>query len=56
MSKGSRQRPRSIPKDQFDQNWDNIFNKQKSTEAEQQEAAWLKDEYYDLDQDDRETN
>ena len=54
MSKGSRQRPSSISKDQFDQNWEKIFNNQKFTDAEQQEAAWLKDEYYDIDDIDKE--
>lgn len=27
MSKGSRQRPLSVTRDEFDKNWDNIFNK-----------------------------
>jgi len=29
MSKGSRQRPKKITKEQFDKNWDKIFNKKK---------------------------
>lgn len=31
MSKGSRQRPLSIPQKEFDKNWDNIFSKNKKT-------------------------
>ncbi len=29
MSKGSKQRPSSIKKEQFNQNWDKIFGKKK---------------------------
>lgn len=47
--KGSKQRPFGVPKEKFDSNWDNIFKNKKPTEAEQQEQAWLKDEFYDLE-------
>lgn len=47
--KGSSPRPFSVDKETFDQNWDRIFNRPKKTVAEQQEEAWLKNEYYDLD-------
>ena len=29
MSKGSRQRPREVPSEQFENNWDRIFGKKK---------------------------
>jgi len=29
MSKGSKQRPMSVPKEKFEQNWDTIFGKKK---------------------------
>ncbi len=32
MSKGSRQRPLSIPKEKFEQNWEAIFGKKKPEE------------------------
>jgi len=49
MSKGSKQRP--TDKDLFDQGWDRIFKKKDPilSEGDKQAAAWLKDEYYDLD-------
>ena len=50
MSKGSKPRPFSVDKETFDENWDKIFKKD-SEEGEKQAAAWLKDEYYDLDTD-----
>jgi hypothetical protein len=34
MSKGSRQRPLSVPKEKFKQNWDMIFGKKKPAEKE----------------------
>ena len=45
-----------ITSEQFDSNWERIFVTNKLTAAEQREAdaqraAWLKDEYYDLDND-----
>jgi len=106
MSKGSKQRPRTVSKQTFDDNWDRIFSDPKNrddaiaedeafsrvqkekanksvwanrnvwndpelskqdrlaneiesiknmkdtrTEGEKQAAAWLKDEYYDIDED-----
>lgn len=50
--KGSKPRPLGIDRKTFDSNWDRIFNREKKIEAELQEAAWLKDEYYDLDHND----
>ncbi len=32
MSKGSNQRPRKVPKKQYDKNWDRIFGKKKKNE------------------------
>ncbi len=32
MSKGSKQRPLKVPRKQFDENWDRIFNKKKKEE------------------------
>ena len=32
MSKGSKQRPKKISKEQFDKNWDKIFGKKKKRE------------------------
>lgn len=32
MSKGSNQRPRQIPKEKFDSNWERIFGKTKKNE------------------------
>ena len=54
--KGSKRRPMDITSEQFDSNWERIFATNKLTAAEQREAdaqraAWLKDEYYDLDDD-----
>jgi len=51
MSKGSTPRPFSVPREEFDSNWDRVFGKKKEelSEGDKQAAAWLKDEYYDLD-------
>ena len=51
--KGSTARPFSVPKEEFDSNWDRVFGKKKEelSEGDKQAAAWLKDEYYDLDED-----
>ena len=54
--KGSKRRPMDITSEQFEANWERIFATNKLTAAEQREAdaqraAWLKDEYYDLDND-----
>lgn len=32
MSKGSSRRPKEIPAEQFDKNWDQIFGKRKSND------------------------
>mgnify|MGYP003329458679 FL=1 len=45
-----------ITSEQFEANWERIFATNKLTAAEQREAdaqraAWLRDEYYDLDDD-----
>lgn len=47
--KGSKPRPFSVDQSTYDNNWDNIFNKKKKSEAEKQVEAFLKDEYYDLE-------
>jgi len=51
--KGSRPRPFSVDQKTFDANWDNIFNKNKKTDAEKFDEAIMKDEYYDLDKEDK---
>lgn len=50
MGKGSTPRPFSVDQSTFDSNWDQIFKKPKKTEGELQAEAFLRDEYYDLDQ------
>lgn len=47
--KGSSPRPFSVDQKTFEDNWNRIFNQPKKTLAQQQEEAWLKNEYYDLD-------
>lgn len=47
--KGSSPRPMDVNQETFDENWNRIFNRPKKTAAEQQAEAWLKNEYYDLD-------
>ena len=32
MGKGSNRRPRKVPKKQYDENWDRIFDKKKKNE------------------------
>lgn len=49
MGKGSTPRPFSVDQSTFDSNWDQIFKKSKKTEGELQAEAFLRDEYYDLD-------
>lgn len=65
--KGSTPRPLSVDRKTFDDNWDRIFRRDNTavkseaaalsrmasrpSDAEQQSAAWLKDEYYDVNQD-----
>ena len=36
--KGSRARPFSVPKDQFDQNWDNIFGRKENPNNDEKPA------------------
>lgn len=61
--KGSRQRPAVVNQETFDTNWERIFGNAKvrkeiqeqrklkdpRTDAERQREAWMKDEYYDLE-------
>jgi hypothetical protein len=49
--KGSRPRPYSVDQKTFDSNWDAIFGQKKKSEGEQQSEAFLRDEYYDLEED-----
>lgn len=51
--KGSRPRPYSVDQKTFDNNWDAIFGQKKKSEGEQQSEAFLRDEYYDLDKEDK---
>lgn len=60
--KGSKPRPFSVDRKTFEDNWDKIFGNSKvrseieelrklkdpRTLDEQQRAAWMKDEYYDV--------
>lgn len=39
MSKGSRQRPLSVPKEKFEQNWDAIFSKKKPEEKKKDDNS-----------------
>lgn len=50
MGKGSTPRPFSVDRSTFDSNWEQIFKKTKKTQGELQAEAFLRDEYYDLDQ------
>ena len=52
--KGSRPRPYSVSKDEFDNNFDRIFGKKKKTDAEKFDEAIMKNEYYDQDIEDSE--
>ena len=47
--KGDRPRPFSVDQKTFASNWDTTFGKAKKTEGEKQAEAFLKDEYYDID-------
>lgn len=48
--KGSSPRPFAVDQKTFDANWDRIFNRKKSSVAEQfDQQAIMQDEYYDLD-------
>lgn len=48
--KGSSPRPFSVNQETFANNWDAIFGRKKKSEGERQSEAFLKDEYYDLDE------
>lgn len=48
--KGSRPRPYSVDQKTFDNNWDAIFGKKKTSEVEKfDEQVVMKEEYYDQD-------
>jgi len=61
--KGSKPRPFSVDQQTFDANWERVFGNAKvrkeieeqrklkdpRTDAERQKEAWMKDEYYDLE-------
>lgn len=48
--KGSRARPLSVPKEEFDNNFEIIFGKKKKTDAELfDEKVVMKDEYFDYE-------
>lgn len=47
--KGDKPRPYSIPLEEFDNRWETIFGKKKKSEGEKQAEAFLKDEYYDIE-------
>ena len=51
--KGSSPRPFSVDQKTFDNNWDRVFNRKKQTDAEKFDQAIMKDEYYDLDDEDK---
>ena len=51
--KGSRPRPFSVSQQEFDNRWDNIFGKNKKTDSEKFDEAIMKDEYYDLNEEDK---
>jgi len=47
--KGSKQRPCQVSREQFENNWETIFGKKDAnTEGQKQAEAFLKDEYYDV--------
>ena len=46
--KGSKPRPFSVPKEEFDERFDTIFGKKKKTEAEKfDEKVIMKNEYFE---------
>jgi hypothetical protein len=48
--KGSKARPLSVPKAEFDNNFDRIFGNKKKTDTELfDEKVVMKNEYFDLD-------
>ena len=51
--KGSRPRPFTVSQEEFGNRYDTIFGKEKKTDAEKFDEAIMKDEYYDLDKEDK---
>lgn len=51
--KGSSPRPFSVDQKTFDENWDRIFNRKKPTDLEKFDQIIMKDEYFDLDDDEK---
>ena len=51
--KGSSPRPFSVDQKTFDDNWDRIFNRKKPTDLEKFDQIIMKDEYFDLDDDEK---
>jgi len=51
--KGSRPRPFTVSQEEFGNRFDAIFGKKKKTDAEKFDEAIMKDEYYDLDKEDK---
>jgi hypothetical protein len=54
--KGDSPRPFSVPLNKFDANWDAIFGKKKKTDAEKFDDAIMKNEYYDLEDTNEDSN
>jgi hypothetical protein len=54
--KGSKPRPLSVSQEDFDNRFEAIFGKKKKTEGEKQAEAFLKDEYYDLEEEANESD
>jgi hypothetical protein len=54
--KGSRPRPFSVSQKEFDNRFEAIFGKKKKTDAEKFDEAIMKDEYYDLDKEDKDAD
>lgn len=50
MGKGSSPRPFSVSQAEFGDRFETIFGKKNKTEGEKQAEAFLKDEYYDLEE------
>jgi len=49
--KGSKPRPFSVPKEEYDNRWDLIFSRDKKSEAEKfDEKVVMKNEYFELDE------
>jgi len=54
--KGDSPRPFSVPLKKFDENWNAIFGKKKKTDAEKFDDAVMKNEYYNLEGTDEDSN